>query len=44
MKQSKSQSKNADLFENLLKETKPHITMKDKTQYRNSRIAITFCL
>lgn len=42
MKQSKSQSKNADLFEILLKETKPHISMKDKTQYRNIHTAITF--
>ena len=42
MTQSKRYMKNADLFENLLKETKPHITMKDKTQYRTSRIAITF--
>lgn len=42
MKQSKRHSENADLFEIFLKETKPHITMKDKTQYRSLRTAIVF--
>ena len=42
MKQTKQQAKNAELFAKWLEENKPHITMKDKTEYRNETTAISF--
>ena len=42
MTQTKQQAKNAELFAKWLEENKPHIAMKDKTEYRNKTTAITF--
>lgn len=42
MKQTKRQSKNAEEFIKWLEENKPHIRMKDKTEYKNLTTAISF--
>ena len=42
MTQTKQQATNAELFAKWLEENKPHIAMKDKTEYRNKTTAITF--
>ena len=42
MTQTKQQAKNAELFAKWLEENKPHIKIKDKTEYRNVTTAITF--
>lgn len=42
MKQNKKQVKNAELFAKWLEENLPHITMKNKEEYRNNATAISF--
>lgn len=42
MKQTKQQAKRADEFAKWLEEHLPHISMKDKTEYRNVKTAISF--
>lgn len=42
MTQTKVQAKKAEEFAKWLEENKPHIAMKDKTEYKNAKTPITF--